>query len=141
MGQRISAIGFSGIPVTQQRASLSPSPPENTAHPHHCVWSAAPCWSVTSSVLSTDSLSWGLFNMSGARQPFGLLTPPTLLSPDQDHDEDCCHGLLEESSAFLPHLPSGEALYDLHGAAMMFPSLALRSPWAAGSREAEVGEN
>lgn len=50
-------------------------------------------------------------------------------------------GSWKTSLAFLLHLPSGKALYTLHGAAMTFPSLALGSPWAADSWEAEVGEN
>lgn len=55
--------------------------------------------------------------------------------------KDGCHWLLEEDLGLPACVPSGEALCPLNGEAMRLPSLALRSPWAPGSWEAEVGEN
>lgn len=84
--------------------------------------------------------------MSGAREVSQLLTtPPNLpLSPNTSKakmKKTFVVGFCRTSLVFLLHLPSGEALYTLHGAAMTVPSLALGSPWAAGSWETEVGEN
>lgn len=70
-----------------------------------------------------------------------LLSHPTPLAFSPLRKVDGCGWLLEEDLSLGVCLPGGEALHPLHGGAMKFPSLALGSPWAPGSWEAEVGEN
>lgn len=77
----------------------------------------------------------------GARDVLQLLIHPPYGLAFFPLKKDCCHWLLEEDLGLGACLPSGKALCPLNGGAMKLPSLALGSPWAPGSWEAEVGEN
>lgn len=86
--------------------------------------------------LASTEADW---TMSGAilQLPNHAQTPfPSLLS-----ETGGCAWLREEDLGLPACLPSGAALCPLRGAAMRLPGLAVRSPWAPGSWEAEVGEN
>lgn len=130
--------------------TLSTAPKKTAVPQHDQCWDGQHPWkSFTRQVFSLDKWLRCLLPQlklmehvrSQRRSPASSLTTVYGLPVSPLRKEDCCRWFLEEDLGLGACLPSGEALCPLHGGAMKLPSLALGSPWAPGSWDAEVGEN